>query len=301
MPMDQFLAEFYGTKTAAAAPQEDLEKEASVDLFLKLASEEGIDLAKLPDAQVQELYTRWKTAAEEPEKKEEKKEHEEEKREHVVEKAKEEHEEKKAYAEKVAEADFLGRVMAHAYVQEMRKIASEVETPAAEEPKVDDEKAKEAAMPEALRKGLEAAKGHAGKASKAVGEHFERTGHAIAGKTLAKHTTAPKANERLVGAAAHAAGATALGATAHHALKGKEKKEKKGSALDELGAEQAVLIAHQGGLDAEEAGAKVAAVLTLGLVGESVKVASAPDVETAAYIRGLELLEAAGYPVQWTE
>jgi hypothetical protein len=130
MPMDQFLAEYYGTKTASA-DQENLEKEASVDLFLKLAGEEGIDLQTLPDAQVQELYARWKTAAEqEPEPgqtaaHEKKESAEKEEREHVVEKAKEEHEEKKAYAEKVAEADFLGRVMAHSYVQEMRKIAGE--------------------------------------------------------------------------------------------------------------------------------------------------------------------------------
>jgi hypothetical protein len=37
------------------------------------------------------------------------------------------------------------------------------------------------------------------------------------------------------------------------------------------------------------------------MLGDSVKVASAPNVETAAYIRGLELLEAAGYPVTWAE
>lgn len=133
MAMDQFLAEYYGTNKTASATQEDLEKQASVELFLKLAKEENIDISKLPDAKVEELYTSWaakvaeaasmgtsawsaaKTASEEKEE-EEKKKHEE---------AKKEHEEKKAAAEKVAEADFLGRVMAHSMVQEMRKIAAD--------------------------------------------------------------------------------------------------------------------------------------------------------------------------------
>ena len=64
--MDSFLAEFYGTnKTASAPAEEDLEKAASVELFMKLASDQKIDLASMPDEQVNALYTSWvqKTAA----------------------------------------------------------------------------------------------------------------------------------------------------------------------------------------------------------------------------------------------
>lgn len=136
MSMDQFLAEFYGTNKEASAPQEDLEKQATVDLFLKLAGEQNIDLKGMSDVQVQQLYNSFvekvaagtpaapapaagtKTAAEHEE--HEKKEHEKK-----LEEAKKEHEEKHAMAKKAAEADQMGRIMAHAYVQELRKIAAE--------------------------------------------------------------------------------------------------------------------------------------------------------------------------------
>jgi hypothetical protein len=122
--MDQFLAEHYGTNKTASPAQEDLEKAASVELFLKLANEEGIDIKSMTDSQVQALYSNWATkAAEFPPKKEG--EEPEEKEKEKVEEAKKEHEEKKAEAAKIAEADFLGRVMAHSYVQEMRKIAAD--------------------------------------------------------------------------------------------------------------------------------------------------------------------------------
>ena len=59
-------------------------------------------------------------------------------------------------------------------------------------------------------------------------------------------------------------------------------------------------MAGEQGWDIDQASRKVAAVLELGL-GESEKVASAADYETSLGIRGLELLDAAGYPVSWTE
>ena len=281
MAMDQFLAEFYGTNgaTTKTASQEDLEKQASVDLFLKLASEQSIDLSAMPDAQVQALYDNWvsKTAeSEEPEKEEA-----------IEEKAKKEHEEKKAYAEKVAEADYLGRIMAHSYVQELSKIAESQEGQTKEAlrvhvpPIITDTAHRLVGHSKLqLRKGLEALKGH-----------FENVGKHLGGKT--SHDALAR------GIAAHAGGAAAVGggaAVAHHALKKKE-----GSAIDQLGAEMAVYIANEGGFDPEQAGHKVASVLELGLVQESVKVAAAPDVDTAVYVRGLELLEAAGYPVEWAQ
>lgn len=138
MTMHQALAEFYGTngvKTAAEQPaKEDLEKAAQYELFYKLAADNNVDLTKMNDEQINKLYaeTFAKTAGEMPpqfaahmkgkeEHKDEKKDHEE-----VEERAKKEHEEKKAAAAKFAEADFMGRVIAHAMVQESQKIAADL-------------------------------------------------------------------------------------------------------------------------------------------------------------------------------
>jgi hypothetical protein len=244
--MDSFLAEHYGNNKTAAA--EDLEKDASVDLFLKLAEEQHIDLKSMPDAKVTELYNSWqavKAAEKEPGKDEAEKKVEEE--------ARKEHAEKKANAEKIAEADYLGRVMAHAYTNELRKIAADTTTAA-------PTAAKLAEMPEALRKGMEAARG--GKPEEGKGKDEKKD---------------DKKDEKEAAA-----------------------RVKRASAIDQLAATHAVRLAHDAGLSAEEAGRKVAAVLELGLLGESSKVASAPDVETATHIRALELLEKAGYQVTWS-
>jgi hypothetical protein len=307
--MDAFLAEHYGTDAAvktAAANQEDLEKQASVDLFMKLAAEQNIDLAAMKPEQVNELYARFIKNASAPEAAapvtKTAEEEEAEKKKELEEKAKEEHEEKKAQAEKVAEADFLGRVMAHAYCNEMRKIAEAAaagEAPAADPapaaaPAAEDP-AKLAAMPENLRKGFEALKGHAGKAGKAVseaaGKGKEHVEHA-AGKAHEFGKSHPGATH---GAAA--AGGAAAGAGAAHAAH--KHHDKEASAIDALAAEQSVRVAHEQGWDAEQAGRKIAAVLELGLLKPSEKTASAPDVATAVGIRALEMLEAAGYPVTW--
>ena len=121
--MDAFLAQMYGNDKTAAV-QEDTAKEASVDLFMKLAADQNIDLGKMSDEQVSALYNNWVKAASEEEHEEHEKEEKKEHLEHKVEEAKKEHEEKKAAAEKLAEADTLGRVMAHSFVAELRKVAA---------------------------------------------------------------------------------------------------------------------------------------------------------------------------------
>lgn len=129
--MNEQLAAYYNTAGAGekTASAEDHEKQAQYELFTKIAASNNIDLSKLSDAQVSELYEKTfsKTAGEMPPQfaahakgKDEKPEHKEESTE---EKAKKEHEEKKEAAAKIAEADFLGRTMAHAFVQESQKIA----------------------------------------------------------------------------------------------------------------------------------------------------------------------------------
>lgn len=137
MSMNETLAQFYGTNGAGSvktASAEDHEKAAQYELFTKMAEANKIDLGKMSDAQVAELYDRTfsKTAGEMPpqfaanikgkgDKDGEGKGDGD--KDDVEEKAKKEHEEKKATAEKLAEADFVGRAMAHAYVDELKKIA----------------------------------------------------------------------------------------------------------------------------------------------------------------------------------
>jgi hypothetical protein len=127
MAMDQFLAQLYGTnKTASAqaqppAPtQADIEKQAHVDLFIKTATEQGIDLQALPQDKVAELFDAFttnlrKTASAAPRPMD------------VDAIARQEYEKTAAaqaeFQEKFAEWDYAGRVMAHAYVQELGNIA----------------------------------------------------------------------------------------------------------------------------------------------------------------------------------
>lgn len=241
MSVNKFLNEFYNTtSTQKTASAEDLEKQASVELFMKLAQDQNIDLASMPDAQVEALYASWvqktagapaeKTAGEDDDKKKR-------------EAAEKELEEKKAAQEKVAEADFLGRVMAHAYAQELQKIAS----------------AKEAEMPEALRAAM-AAKGDK-KDEKKDDEDKKDEKKASALPTLSKRA----------------------------------------SAIEELAMTHAVKLAQDANFDTDEAARRVAAVVELGLVGESTKIAGVSSVDEAVHLRALELLEAAKYPVTWNQ
>jgi len=247
--MDQFLAEHYGTnKTAAAAvSEEDTEKAASVELFMKLASDQKIDLANMPEEQVTALYNTWaaKVASEQaappapaatqqpaaPDAK--------------IAAAQAEFLEKKAAADKIAEADFLGRVMAHAYTQELFKIA-------------EAHKEKAAELPEAFRKNMEAKKGEGGEEK--------------------KDEKKDKEEEKKEGSA-----------------------KKTASAIDDLAVPRAIAIVKEAGLDADQAARKVAAVLELNLLGESQKTASAANLDQAVHIRALEMLERAGYPINWNQ
>jgi hypothetical protein len=246
--MNELLAAHYGTngvKTASAAAAgptaEDLEKDAQMDLFCKMAAANGLDLNTLTDAQVEKLYAdtfSTKTAGELPPQfaahAKGKGEHEEkEEKDEVEEKAKKEHEEKKAMAEKLAEADYVGRAMAHAYVQELGLIAS------------------------AREKQASVAKG---------------------------------------GAVVEADGTWQVAIP------------KVASAIDQLAIPQAYAIVQEFNktaaadqkIDEKTAAEKIAAVHIKGLP-ESTKIAGAADHKSAIYVRALETLEAAGYPVNWDQ
>lgn len=108
--MNEYLASYFGTN--AQAPSEDeIQKQAQAELFLKLAEEEGIDIDQLSDDQVEELYA--STFGDEGESVED----------DTADQAVAEWYQQKEAADKFAEAEFMGRTMAHAYVDELNKIA----------------------------------------------------------------------------------------------------------------------------------------------------------------------------------
>lgn len=101
--MDPWLAQIYGTGGG-----DDLEKTAQYHLLQKLAEEEGMDLSGLSDEELEGLYNEVSGGEGEGEYEGE---------------AEQEYLQKEAQA-KFEEADFLGRVMAHSYTQELEKIAA---------------------------------------------------------------------------------------------------------------------------------------------------------------------------------
>jgi hypothetical protein len=105
-------------KTASA--NEEAEKLAEVELFTKLAEDNGIDLDQLSQDQVNDLWYAFKTAGDEEPKEEEEDGKEDEKKE----KAKAEFAEKKEASMKIAESDELGRLMARSFMDEVQKLAS---------------------------------------------------------------------------------------------------------------------------------------------------------------------------------
>lgn len=143
--MSDTLGEVFGTKVASAS-QEDLEKTANLNFFRGLCEEQSINVDELNDAQIQDLWKvamdMRKEAGEMPpqfakkdgdEDKDEKKpeaKDDKEKEAAALAQAKEaaavrEFSEKRAAAEKIAEADSMGRIMAHSFVDELTKMAAE--------------------------------------------------------------------------------------------------------------------------------------------------------------------------------
>ena len=296
--MDQLVSEYYAQNNSAP----DFEKEAQVELFAKLAADNGIDLEQLSEDQIGYLWNETfnKTAGED-EPKDEKKEHEEK-----VEKAKEEHEEKKAAVAKLAEADFLGRYMAHAMTDEIKKIAEDKTAGTADLRKAKGVFGRAGQLLSGTRKkelsenlttlkgGLQHNSGTSAnpEAQKKLKSQLHKV---IKGQEGQHKDEARKVLGARVGAGAAGAAAVGGGVAAGRASK------KEASAIDQLAAELAIEKAASVGWDEEEATERVASVMTLDLLGESEKVAMAQDLETAVDVRSLEYLEAAGYPVTWAE
>jgi hypothetical protein len=195
--MDQKLAELYGTNQPEG---DDVEKLAAAQLAEELGDGGEIDVSNLSDEDVEALAAQTLAA---------------EAGEEVVPAG----DPQEQAQEKLAEADYLGRVMAHAYVQELRGIE------------------KEAAKSDMAGKVMKGLKGLKSKGLKGLGAAKEKGKAGL--KMVKKHKGA-------VGAAA--GGAAAGGAAGFMA----GKKSKESSALDTLAERRVLEILEANGIDPEQ-------------------------------------------------
>lgn len=234
MSMHQFLGAIYETpgfdKTASASESTEFSPEqiAVAVEFQKAAQANNLNLNAMTDEQLVSLWNRTLSKVAEEDKKEDAPPAEEKKDEAAEKKAAEE-----AFQQKLAEADFFGRAAAHAYVNEMNKIAASGGLPAFMMAKKDEKD----------EKSEEKAEDKADEAEKKASAEFE---------------------------------------------------------FNKVAFNMAIGHAKEYGLDPDMVATKINAAYTL-LDGQytNTKVASAQDQETALAIRALEMLETAGFPVEW--
>jgi hypothetical protein len=279
--MDEFLNELYGTSEPISG--DDLEKNAAAEFLVKLAEQEGVNLDDLSDEEVGGLLAeiegdmgKQASAGEGEGEGEGKGEGEAQ--------------------EKFAEADFLGRAMAHAYVAELAEIEKEAQMIG---PQIGAARLGYRRLKELVGRGAKAAGEWTGAAPvkrglKARGElaASAREGakkRGLEGKAAKEHVKsvlrsakqAPSQQEMRAGAkrlakrvGAPAAGLAALETGRRVATGGKEARSFDES-FEAAATERAYEMLAEAGYDVE-------------------KVARA-DIDTAA----LQMLEQAGYDVNW--
>ena len=111
--MNEILAQIYGTASATEEPIEKTAEAALLDELEKVATAEGIDLGELSDEDIVEILQEAMNDGE---------------TEKTAEEGDADTDEDQV---KLAQADFLGRAMAHAFYNELSQIGSEVEKTAA--------------------------------------------------------------------------------------------------------------------------------------------------------------------------
>jgi hypothetical protein len=260
--MNEFLADLYGTReTIGASNSEDVQKLAEAQILDQFFTAEGINVDQLPNETIvkvaQQLFgeesaiAKMAAPAPAPTEKVAESVEEEAKREgETVEEEKKEHEE--TAEEKTAEADYLGRVMAHAFVQERAIIE------------------KEAGVKDFAKKVLEGVKSAPKKAGEAVkdvpasfhrgkSEHLEHLTHASDKPKFLKTRAAAhgvghaiKEHPAVTGAAAAAAGGAAFGGKKLFGKKDDGHK-KAASALDMLAEQRAIEILKEAGIEPQPA------------------------------------------------
>jgi hypothetical protein len=281
--MDEFLNELYGTSEIISG--DDLEKQAAAEFLVKMAEEEGVNLDDLSDDEVAGLLSeiegdmgKQASATDDD-----------------------------GAQEKLAEADFLGRAMAHAYVNELNEIEKEAR------------RATGSVVSELGRR----AKGALGKAKEWAGIGHMQRGLATRGKGKAEAAAAGKIRERL--ARGSKAGTMSEGMKGLYGQSAKKKSElgKKltGKGTKELGegisrfGKRVVLPGAAVGTGAallskkssdaefdaiaEERALELLAEAGYDVGAEHEKVAEA-ELSQALDTRALEILESNGYPVNWS-
>lgn len=257
--MNQFLAEMYGTNELVGATDssDDISKLAEARVLDEMLEAEGINIDQLPDETIVKMAYQIfgddsalvKMAMDE----------EDETPEHEAKESKDE-EEEESEEEKVAEADMLGRIMAHSFHQESHDIEKQAK------------KVLTRIIPEVVGGGTAVAgkgKGVLGrvgdklkamKGSYKSGKHdpgktyksgrsggeitYEAGAKGGAKRLLKEH---PKTMAGITGAAGLTAGAGAGAGLA--ALAGKKGKKKEGSALDALAEQRALEMLKEAGVD----------------------------------------------------
>jgi hypothetical protein len=243
--MDEQLAAIYGTGQPEL-DESDLEKTAAAELLVKLAEEQGVNLDDFSDEEVGQMLDELYSG---------------EGIEHTA--ADEENQ------EKFAEADYLGRIMAHSMVQELGNIEKEAGNKFTKLDRL-GQHLKGSAVGRFLKGRPEALKG-AGKSAKMAITGKDPWGVQVKGMRGYHAGQALKGAAPELGAAGVLAGGTAAALAA-------KKKEKKASALETLAQERAYALAQEAGY---------------------VKEASALDHEVER--RALEICEEQGIPVEWNE
>jgi len=268
MSMNQFLAEAYGTMANIGGYDSDTEKLAQANVLGEILADEGIDIddlnadtiAKVASAMFGDDAELTKAAQEVAAEEDEEED---------------EDEDKKTMEEKTAEADFLGRQMAHAYVDELASIEKEagVKERAAELGSKALGALKGAFKGERLRKGLgtlgeakkvraagEAAKGMG---SKSIMKSKKRLGE-IAAKRLgkAKGLKSEGLKETIRGGAETGAayGLPALGLAGAGYAAGKSKKSE-AQWFEDMAEQRAIEMLKQAGVIEESEDEKIAAAV----------------------------------------
>lgn len=326
--VNQALAAMYDTNGAGSALAEEQTKIAHLSLFAQAAAAQNIELEKMAEADREELFQAFteKLAEESDDDEDEEKDEESDDSSDDDDDSEKDAAARAEFAaanewqEKNAQADFLGRRMAHSFWDEYNEIQKEAKQSDSLARRIgkasgvseimtgrklkSSAKTRDAARDAAANVSagnVPAKRGETRKANAFLSRTTDQSAKAAKGDALID-AGKKKLKGHAVKGAKGLGVAAGVGGAAYAGSKAAQNKEASaGSAFDLEAGEVAIKIASDAGWDTEEVTDRLNAVLTLG-PAESEKVAHANgSYEDGLAIRGLELLEAAQYPVNWDE
>jgi hypothetical protein len=256
--MDPTLAKIYGTNQVEG---EDLEKAAAAELASELAEDGQIDLDGLTE---EDLEAAASEVLEQSDETEEEETEEAEETEKTAETEEEDEEATEVDQEKVAEADYLGRVMAHAFVQENRSIEKKAGLKDLGRAALKKGKSIGESAGRAFRRGKVAVKGYHSAAKTEAKEAWTGKRHVRSGADIgdaAKLTKKERLKKGGKAAARFLPHAGAAGAAGYGGKKALEKRAaaEKASALETLIQQRALEMLKESGIEVEDTTEKTAA------------------------------------------